>query len=286
MNKILLTFIVLSFSKIYSQNKANRFFYEFTYKKSKDSTVYEKILTILDVTNDKSIYRDYLTVSQDSIINDILQKSKLSGNNPDDLSKMLKTPKFSYKIIKKNPSKEIDFYDKILNDNFHYSEEIDLNWELKQETSTIGTYTAQKAVTEFGGRKWTAWFSKTIPFQDGPYKFCGLPGLIIKIEDEKKEFSWILVGNKKILNYDETPFFDKLNSGKNTINVSKEKFLTMFKDYQENPMGKLMSKMSSEDLDKKMPDGRTLSEIMKSENKKAINLLNNNIYNIEVNKNF
>ncbi len=42
---------------------------------------------------------------------------------------------------------------------------------------------AQKATTEFAGRKWTAWFTEELPFQDGPYKFRGLPGLIVKLED-------------------------------------------------------------------------------------------------------
>ncbi|WP_213276997.1 GLPGLI family protein [Chryseobacterium indologenes] len=284
MQKAFFIIIVLFFSKAYSQTEANRFFYELTYKKNKDSSTYEKILTILDITGDKSIYRDYLSVSQDSLINDILQKSKQSGNNPD-LSKMLKIPVFSYKVIKKNPSKEIYFYDKILNDKFYYSEEAKLNWKIKTETSTINEYPVQKATAEFNGRKWTAWFSKTIPFQDGPYKFYGLPGLIVKIEDEKKEFSWILAGNKKITNYEENSFSDKLGS-KNIIEVDKRKFLTMFKDFQENPMGKLINKMTSDDMNKKMPDGRTVSEVIKAENKKVMNILKNNIYNIETNNKF
>ncbi|MGE8536616.1 MAG: GLPGLI family protein [Chryseobacterium sp.] len=284
MNKAFFIIIVLFFSKVYSQSEANRFFYELTYKKNKDSSTYEKILTILDITGDKSIYRDYLSVSQDSLINDILQQSKKSGSNPD-LSKMLKIPVFSYKVIKKNPGKEISFYDRILNDKFFYSEEAKLNWKIKNETSMINEYPVQKATTEFNGRKWTAWFSKTIPFQDGPYKFFGLPGLIVKLEDEKKEFSWILAGNKKITNYDENSFSDKLGS-KNIIEVDKGKFLTMFKDYQENPMGKLMSKMTSDDMNKKMPDGRTVSEVIKAENKKVMNILKNNIYRIETNNKF
>ena len=45
----------------------------------------------------------------------------------------------------------------------------------------IGEFETQKAETFIFGRKWTAWFSPEIPIQDGPYKFRGLPGLIVKI---------------------------------------------------------------------------------------------------------
>ena len=63
----LITF--LSFTFFQGQNTANRFFYELTYKSYiKDSIVTKKTLTILDITNQKSIYRDYLSVSQDSLI--------------------------------------------------------------------------------------------------------------------------------------------------------------------------------------------------------------------------
>ena len=48
------------------------------------------------------------------------------------------------------------------------------------------------------GRKWTAWFTTEIPIQDGPYKFRGLPGLIVKIEDETKSHCFALNGIKNL----------------------------------------------------------------------------------------
>ena len=32
-------------------------------------------------------------------------------------------------------------------------------------------------------KKMDGWFTEELPFQDGPYKFRGLPGLIVKLED-------------------------------------------------------------------------------------------------------
>ncbi len=33
-----------------------------------------------------------------------------------------------------------------------------------------------------------AWYTTEIPINDGPYKFFGLPGLIIKLYDEKEHY--------------------------------------------------------------------------------------------------
>lgn len=48
----------------------------------------------------------------------------------------------------------------------------------------------------FGGRIWTAWFAPEIKIADGPYKFSGLPGLILKLEDDKGDYRFSFV--KKI----------------------------------------------------------------------------------------
>ena len=59
-------------------------------------------------------------------------------------------------------------------------------------------YSVQKANAEFGGRIWNAWFTNDIPFSDGPYKFSGLPGLILKISDVTNSHNFELIGLEKI----------------------------------------------------------------------------------------
>jgi GLPGLI family protein len=71
------------------------------------------------------------------------------------------------------------------------------------EKQKIGSWEAQKATTEFAGRKWTAWFAEELPFNDGPYKFKGLPGLIVKISDETNSHSMELRGTSKFVQTEE-----------------------------------------------------------------------------------
>lgn len=66
-------------------------------------------------------------------------------------------------------------------------------WQLTSDTCTIMSYPCQKAVTEFRGRVWHAWFCPSLPVDSGPYKFRGLPGLILKAEDTTGTYSWELV---------------------------------------------------------------------------------------------
>lgn len=63
-------------------------------------------------------------------------------------------------------------------------------WEVRRDTITICGQTCQKAVCHFRGRDFVAWFAPSIPLQYGPWKFGGLPGLILKVADTKGEYSF------------------------------------------------------------------------------------------------
>ena len=65
------------------------------------------------------------------------------------------------------------------------------------DTATISGYKAQKATTDFGGRSWVAWFTPEVPYNDGPYKFRGLPGLIVKVHDTRNHYVFKLLSIEK-----------------------------------------------------------------------------------------
>ncbi len=66
-----------------------------------------------------------------------------------------------------------------------------INWEITQEQKKIGTFDCQKATTRFRGRNYTAWFSPQIPVSDGPWKFHGLPGLILEAYDSEEQVQFL-----------------------------------------------------------------------------------------------
>ena len=57
-----------------------------------------------------------------------------------------------------------------------------INWELSDDTLTVAGFLCKFATCQLHGRKWTALYSEDIPTSAGPWKLCGLPGLILKAE--------------------------------------------------------------------------------------------------------
>lgn len=79
-------------------------------------------------------------------------------------------------------------YDQAGMGEYGYYEEpfSEIDWQIVEDsTKTVLGYQCIMASTDYHGRKWTVWFTPEIPVQDGPWKFCGLPGLILEAAEEK-----------------------------------------------------------------------------------------------------
>ena len=57
----------------------------------------------------------------------------------------------------------------------------------------VAGYECQQAITTFCGRTWEAWFTRDIPVSEGPYKFYGLPGFIVKVRDTHDNYVFELL---------------------------------------------------------------------------------------------
>ena len=127
---------------------------------------------------------------------------------------------------------------------FVYSDSVpSLEWKFSDEaTDSIMGYDCRKATVEFAGRIYTAWFTPEIPLPFGPYKFGGLPGLILRIEDVEKQFVWETIGfertNSPIMEYTYRDGNDKRCSA-----TDVEKTLVR---YFKSPVGFMISEMGGD----------------------------------------
>lgn len=113
----------------------------------------------------------------------------------------LGSPKVTY-IIEKDPGlrRTLFIQEHLKKEHIAYEESVmstDL-WNILSDTSTVAGFLSYKATCTFGGRRWTAWFAPEIPVSDGPYKFAGLPGLIVKLDSEDGDYNFVLSGMERL----------------------------------------------------------------------------------------
>ena len=75
--------------------------------------------------------------------------------------------------------------DQIGMDHLLYTEPLpDCGWKLADGERTILGYACRRATCTFRGRNYEAWYAPEIAVSAGPWKFGGLPGLILAIRDD------------------------------------------------------------------------------------------------------
>ncbi|MDR2148326.1 MAG: GLPGLI family protein [Tannerella sp.] len=124
----------------------------------------------------------------------IMELSKKAENLPN-TSEM---GAWSFEVFKNYPKEKMTVTDiaAILSGNFYYEEEMPVfKWNFSAiEQKTILDYKCNKATVSFRGRDFVAWYAPEIPVDNGPWKFGGLPGLILRLEDAKGNFIYECIG--------------------------------------------------------------------------------------------
>ena len=102
-------------------------------------------------------------------------------------------------------------------------------WKLTNETQTIIGYKCQKATCRFRGRDFIAWFAPSIPVKRGPWKFGGLPGLILKVLDKDGLYTFEAIG------IETRPHpITRFKEFKNYTSYGREKVWKMQRSFHEN----------------------------------------------------
>ncbi len=217
----LLAFISMPFLMA---QQGTRFIYQVSM--TPDSTNAEKKteLAYLDSDGKKSVFYAENAMKRDSL----MERMRATKNFDREQMQNLRS-NIQFTIEKDLTNHSLVYKSRIGRDNYSYPETPVFEWKILPETVKISDYQTQKAETKFGGRTWYAWFTQEIPLQDGPYKFSGLPGLIVKVQDAKGDYSFDLMQTKKI-----AEIYQPLNRGQ-IITLSKSKYTDMEKKMQKDP---------------------------------------------------
>lgn len=137
-----------------------------------------------------------------------------------------------FRIYKNYPQTGVlTFTDRIIPSDYKYTEPLEKpQWKLEKETKEILDYKCQKATAKFRGRLWIVWYTPDIPIQDGPWKLCGLPGLILEAKDSDSLYSFVAIGIER--------------KGETTISIPQKQYINCTRDqylkqkdiFEQNPM--------------------------------------------------
>lgn len=124
---------------------------------------------------------------------------------------------------------------------YRYEEKLPLiNWELTDDTDTICGYVCRKGIGEYGGRKWAAWYADEIAVSFGPWKVCGLPGLVLKAEDETGQHSF------QAIVFRQGSGEMKPSKIPDQVSIKHDKFIELKNRYDRDPFSQIDTESISE----------------------------------------
>lgn len=242
-----------------AQNQRFSYVYQFVPDSTNQADVKSEIV-FLDVLPKFSKFYSETVFKSDSISNAILEiEAKATGvvNVKADMRKGF----FRNTIIKEKPDFKTFLITRIGQTKMKVLDDRKINWKILPEKQKIGNFETQKAETEMYGRKWTAWFTIEIPIQEGPYKFHGLPGLIVKIEDQNKSHSFALNGIKNLtleevknIDPNKNYVFDFGNS----VNMNRKEYKKFYLENRNDPNKSIRLSLAQDQLVEINIDGKMI----------------------------
>jgi len=146
----------------------------------------------------------------------------------------LARPLITFNIFKDKVNSNIYFIDQLSSTTYYITEPNSVfKWVIEPTILDVSGYKCKRATTVFAGRKYEAWFTSEIPVSDGPYKFTGLPGLIVKVRDFNDNYVFQLLKASKI-----SANINKINivmpSESKCVKTTKQEFRNGQRNYSNN----------------------------------------------------
>ncbi|WP_312902732.1 GLPGLI family protein [Chryseobacterium taichungense] len=190
-----------------------RVLYKVNFHPQKNKTILKtEYMRLETLSKSKSIFYNQINKS-DSIYS-------LSGNA---------TPYLRFTITQDD--KKYNYYGYFNDLFFVFNEPLKLDWQIGNKTSSFNGYKVQEAKIELDGRKWIALFASEIPITSGPYKFSGLPGLILKIYSEDGDYNFEMV---ELIKGSSENFSNTFQTSR-YINLKKKKIANYIANFLKDP---------------------------------------------------
>ena len=192
---------------------------------------------LLQIGKRISKFSDFFWLKADSM-SDIHAAKKMS--TIESMNKILPLVKgcVFVKIFKNYPNRKITTIDNIpMSGSYKYVEEKEKpSWKMQAGTLNVCGYECKKATATFRGRNYTAWYAPQIAISDGPWKFWGLPGLILKISDDQEHYVFECAAIEKPRYISKIYMLDR-----DYFNTTKTRFNEALKRFYENPGGTIQA---------------------------------------------
>ena len=197
--KKILTSIIMCFAAIASfAHDSAQIKVEYTERYQNWTGANKKEKMLLLANDEISHYYNPMTLLVDSMLstpqgtaqfNSMVEAANAAGQRPSLL------PGARTYVIKSIADGKINYYGEAAGELGHYEESMnEQKWEIADSAAIILGYECMMAETDYHGRHWKAWFTPEIPICDGPWKLCGLPGLILRAEADNGKYRFEATG--------------------------------------------------------------------------------------------
>ncbi|MFC6267793.1 GLPGLI family protein [Frigoriflavimonas asaccharolytica] len=213
--------------------------YEYSKREFTDSTNIISQRSYLKIGKESSLFFSEAAYVSDSIMTENEKNGeKINFKNlPNDLIELF--------VRKKIKSKTLDCFSfEFIGHQYVYKESPNFKWKVTSTTKNILGKKVILAKTSYAGRDYEAYFAPEIPIQDGPYKFFGLPGLILEIYDTKYNHHFLAIGISTTSKIDVNHILEK----EKFLEISKPKYLKLKEDIQQAPLNEMKTIMSQANL--------------------------------------
>lgn len=135
--------------------------------------------------NDLSLWNDSLASTPEGkeqlrqIIMAACMTKRPDGSISVDLRKGPAKKEYTY-VFTNLANSKLRYYSRFGDGLSYYDEPLsEMQWQIGDSSRTVLGYECIEATTDYHGRTWTAWFAPELPASFGPWKFHGLPGLVL-----------------------------------------------------------------------------------------------------------